>query len=110
MKRTNDCAENHCGCWFWFSMLALTLCSCSHEPAISKANVKLVGELKTAISAKRTDWLQAAARHVAEHRQHGQVSDKENSALELIIAAAQQDRWDDANADLTRLINAQRAP
>jgi hypothetical protein len=72
--------------------------------------VKLVGELKTAIGAKKTDWLEAAAKHLAEHRQQGQVSNEENEALESIVAAARQGHWDDASALLTRLINAQQGP
>jgi PBP1b-binding outer membrane lipoprotein LpoB len=88
----------------------LVIAGCSHEPAIGKENFKVIGELKTAIAAKRTDWLEAAAKHVDEHHQQGKLSDEENAVLQSMIAAARQKNWDDASAQLLRLINAQHGP
>jgi hypothetical protein len=81
---------------------------CTREPAISKGNVKLVEKLRAAVVAKRTDWLDAASKQIDASRQQSKLSDEEYSALVPIIADARQGHWEDANARLIRLINAQR--
>jgi hypothetical protein len=110
MKLTKNRDGNSYARWLWFSLMVLLLCSCQHEPAISKTNVKLIGELKTAIGAKRTDWLEQAAKNLEQHRQRGQVSDEENAVLQSIVSAARKGDWSNASAQLTQLINAQHAP
>ncbi|HTQ37500.1 MAG TPA: hypothetical protein VMJ32_00640 [Pirellulales bacterium] len=92
-------------CLAMFSMLG-----CNREPAISKADVKVVGELKTAIGAKKSDWLEAAGKNLDANRQQGKATDDEYAALESIVADARAGHWDEANSQLTRLITAQHAP
>ncbi len=82
----------------------------TNEPAIAKGNVKLIGKLKTAIGAKKIDWLNATAKQIDEAHQQGKLSEPEYAALKPIVAAAHQNQWDDANTLLTRLIDAQHGP
>jgi hypothetical protein len=88
----------------------LPLAGCNREPPIAKANVKIVSELKTAVAAKKTDWLEAAAKHIDEHRQKGQLSEGESAALKPVVELARGGKWDEANAKLKELIDGQRAP
>jgi hypothetical protein len=108
MNRSRNCG------WmglFFFSAALLVMIGCnSSEPMISKGNVKLIGKLKTAIGAKKTDWLEATAKQIDDAHQQGKVSDAEYAALEPIVVDARQAQWDDANAGLTRLIDAQHGP
>jgi hypothetical protein len=96
------CAQSIC-----LSVAVFVTTGCSSEPAISKGNVKLVEKLRAAVVAKKPDWLDAAAKQIDASRQQSKLSEAEYSALEPIIADARQGHWDDANARLTHLINAQ---
>jgi PBP1b-binding outer membrane lipoprotein LpoB len=92
----------------WMCVVFVFIVGCgSREPAISKGSVKLVEELKTAVAAKKTDWLEAAAKQIDDAHQKGKLSNDEYAALEPIVTDGRQKNWDDANAQMTRLINAQ---
>jgi len=90
----------------FLASLAIGGCG-SHEPALTKGSVKFVGELKTAVASKRTDWLESAAKHIEGAHQKGILSEDEYAALEPIVADGRQGHWDDANVQMTRLIKAQ---
>jgi hypothetical protein len=89
--------------------LALGLASCGGPPRMARENRRLVESLATAISARNPDWL---ARNVAEieaKRSAGALSDTEDKALGSIIATAQAGRWDEAQAAVLALRDAQSA-
>jgi hypothetical protein len=81
---------------------------CTREPAISKGNVKLVEKLRSAVVAKRTDWLDVASKQIDASRKQSKLSEAVYSALTPIVTDARQGHWEDANARLIRLINAQQ--
>jgi len=102
------CATSGRGFIFGACVLLMVMLGCgSREPAISKGNVILVEKLKTAVAAKKTNWLEAAAKQIDDAHQKGKLSDDEYLALEPIVVDGRQEHWDDANAGMTRLINAQ---
>jgi hypothetical protein len=72
-------------------------------------NHRLLASLQTAISARRTDWLEAAAKVVALRRASGQMSDEQASTLDAISAKAQQGDWQGAESEVVTLLKAQRA-
>jgi hypothetical protein len=100
--RQRRCAGAICVC-----LAALVATGCTSEPAISKGSVKLVEKLRAAVIAKKSDWLDVAAKQIDASRQQSKLTEAEYAALEPIIADARQGHWDDANARLTHLINAQ---
>ena len=87
--------------------LSLFVLGCSRPPAISKANVKLVEQLRTALAAKKSDWLDQAAKQVEEHRKAGTLSANESEAVQSIVRDAQRGRWDEANRRMEWLIRGQ---
>jgi hypothetical protein len=92
--------------WLFLTVPILVGCSGS-QPAIAKANVKLVEKLRAAVSAKNTDWLESTAKQIETARRQGKLSDEENAALEPIVADARGGQWEEANSRLKALINAQ---
>jgi PBP1b-binding outer membrane lipoprotein LpoB len=92
----------------WLAAIAIFALGCGKPPPISKANVKLVEQLRTAVAAKRTDWLNLAAKQVDEHRQSGALSGAESEAVQAIINEARQGHWDEANRRMLWLIHGQQ--
>jgi len=92
----------------WLAAMSLFVSSCGKPPQISKANVKLVEQLRTAVAAKRTDWLDLASKHVEEHRQSGALSGAESEAVQAIVNDARQGHWDESNRKMSRLIQGQQ--
>jgi hypothetical protein len=94
------------GVWLMLAWPIIVGCS-SNEPAIAKANVKLIEKLRAAVTAKNADWLATTAKQMQLARQQRKLSDEENAALEPIVADARLGQWDAANTRLQALINAQ---
>ena len=87
--------------------LSLLVLGCARPPAISKPNVKLIEQLRTAVAAKKTDWLDRVSKQVEEHRKAGTLSGAESEAVKSVVDEAQQDHWDEANRRLLWLIRGQ---
>ncbi len=97
-----------CGYWGAFSIvIGLVIAGCSREPQIAKTNVRLIEELRTAIGAKRTDWLKSTEQQIESARKAGKLSDGEYAAIEPIVADGNQSRWNEANDRLAKLIHGQ---
>jgi hypothetical protein len=94
------------GIWLFLPALMLVGCGTS-QPAIAKANVKLVEKLHAAVVNKNADWLQTTSKQIEAARRQGKLSDQEFAALDPIVADGRQGNWDDANARLQALITAQ---
>ena len=94
---------------FWqIVLLVAVIGGCSAQPQISKANVKLVAKLRTAVAAKKPDWLNSAAKQIDEQHRDGKLSEDEYKALEPIVSDARQGHWSEANDQMARLIDGQR--
>jgi hypothetical protein len=92
----------------WLAAAALLALGCGKPPHISKPNVKLVEQLRTAVAAKRTDWLDLAAKQADQHRGSGALSGAESEAVEAIVNEARQGHWDESNRKMSWLIRGQQ--
>ena len=90
-------------------ILAAAGCGEPRVAHIRSRNHRLLQALRTAVSAKRADWLEQNAQLIEERHATGEMTDEEFDALNPIVAQARQGMWAQAESDLTRLIKAQRA-
>src|SRR5262249_20361692 len=77
-------------------------------PAISKPKDKPIEQLRRAVAAKKTDWLDLAAKQAQQHRQAGLLSSTEAAAVQSIVDEAQHGRWDEANRQILWLVRGQQ--
>ena len=93
------------------SAIALvSLAGCARPPQLSPKNIRLAESLRTAISAKRTDWLDMNAKAIDDRHKQGELSDVEYLALQSILETARQGDWATAQTQIIRLEKAQRPP
>lgn len=88
--------------------MLLSLVGCGGPPHVSKANVKLIEQLRTAVAAKKSDWLAQAEKQIEEHRRAGTLSGPESEAVQSIIDEARQGHWDEANRRMQWLVHGQQ--
>lgn len=84
------------GSWWWF-----------RPPAIGYANLKYVQLLHTAVSSRNPEWVSGVRRALEHRKSHGEISEAEFQALSGIVAVAEAQRWDEAEAECIRLEKAQ---
>jgi hypothetical protein len=90
---------------------AIVLCftlGCGRTPQIPKSDYQLVSQLRTAVAAKKNDWLDEVAKKLDERNRSGSTAKEEQAALESIVALARQGNWDEANRKLLDLVNSQK--
>ncbi|MBX3415730.1 MAG: hypothetical protein KF708_23805 [Pirellulales bacterium] len=88
------------------AVAGLGLAGCG-QPTVAPNNLRLTTTLRTAISARNTDWLEKNAQLVAERHAAGEMSDEARAAFEAIIAEARSGDWESAERDVVRLQAAQ---
>ena len=59
---------------------------CGGPPQVPRYSRKLIESLRTAVSAHRTDWLEANAKLVEQQFSQGKLSDEQHEAFQSIIA------------------------
>ncbi len=91
----------------WLLIAALILAGCSKLPQIPPDSRQLIGSLRTAVSAKRKDWLETNAKLVEEKHSQNKLTDEQYQELEAIIALAREDKWADAEKEAIRLAEVQ---
>jgi hypothetical protein len=89
--------------------ILLLLSGCGGQPQAGPGNARLVESLRTAISTRRTDWLEDNAKAVASRHESGQLADESYEALQAIIDQARAGNWDGAESAVLKLAKAQRA-
>ncbi|HUY36112.1 MAG TPA: hypothetical protein VMV69_25460 [Pirellulales bacterium] len=87
---------------------ALLITGCAKPPQVSPGNRRLVDGLRTATSSKQATWLEDCAKRLEDGRQKGTVSDVEYQEFLAIIALARDGKWEQAEAETTRLGKAQK--
>lgn len=104
------CGRSRCqGARYTFLALGLLLLSgCGGQPQVAPANRHLLESLRTAVSAQRSDWLEANAKLLDEQHAAGKLGDTEFTTLQAIIAEAREGRWAEADARVTKLAAGQR--
>ena len=73
--------------------LMLSLSIGCDRPAASPQNRELITSLRTAVSARKTEWLEQNVKIIEERRAAGQVSDEEYEEFQIIIAKARAGNW-----------------
>jgi len=92
----------------WLLMGLSLAVGCGGPPQVGVSNYRLVGGLRTAISARRTDWLEDAAKVAAARRASGELTDEQFAALDAIIAQARGGQWETAQTEVIRLQKSQQ--
>ena len=90
-----------------FMGLILLIAGCGGQQ-FSPAGRELMPPLQTAISAKKTDWLDAAEKKLVDRHAAGDVSDSEFRKLSGIVKQARSGDWRGAHHQLSDLEDAQR--
>ncbi len=88
-------------------LATLAFSGCSQPPQIPSDSRQLIGSLRTAVSAKRKDWLETNAKLVEQKHSQNKLTDEQYQELEAIIALGREDKWADAEKEALRLAEAQ---
>ena len=88
-------------------LLVATLSGCGY-PAAEPVNMELITSLRTALSARNTEWLQANDALVEQRRSSGQMRDDEYEAFKDIIQQAREGQWVEAERASIEFQRAQR--
>lgn len=96
----------------WMPLFAAGLAAlaggCGSHPQMAPQNRRLVESLRTAVSARRADWLEMNVQLIESRRGEGSLSDEEYRALQRIVKLAQQGQWKEADDLAFALHEAQR--
>jgi hypothetical protein len=92
----------------WLLLAALTFAGCSKPPQIPADSRKLIGSLRTAVSAQRTDWLETNAELVEQKHAQNKLTDEQYQELAAIISLGREGKWADAERETLRLAEAQQ--
>ncbi len=95
-------------CRFLF-LVALWVAGCGGPPQIPKESRRLIESLRTAVSAERTDWLDANEKLIEKQFSQGKLTEEQHAAFAAIIAKARAGKWSDAEIETVRLGKAQMA-
>jgi hypothetical protein len=110
-SRSKHAANRSAPPWTWqVSLLAAIALAvgCGGPPQVGTNNYRLIAGLRTAISSRRADWLEAAAKQAAERHAAGDLNDEQFAEFEAIIAQARGGQWQDAENEVIRLGKAQK--
>ncbi len=84
------------------------IAGCSKPPQMPKSSWKFVGSLRTAVAAKKTDWLEENAKLIDEQRKKNELSDEQYAEFQSIIVPARDGDWETAEKEAIRLEKAQK--
>ena len=77
-------------------------------PQVAPQNQRLIASLRTAISARNSQWLEKNAEVLEERCAEGKVSDAELEAFQAIINKARAGQWEEAEREVLAFQKAQR--
>jgi hypothetical protein len=95
-------------CIAWLLAGCAAVLGCGRPPQIGRGNYRLVESLRTAISARRIDWLDVNAKLIAQRHTAGEMNDEQFDAFETIIQKARDGNWDEAESDAIWLAKGQQ--
>ncbi len=87
----------------------IVVCGCGGPPQVGADNYRLIDSLRTAVSARRSDWVEDNANLIAQRHAAGTMSDETWATFQAIVDLARGGNWADAQSDVLRLAKAQRA-
>lgn len=71
-------------------------------------NQRLTSSLRTAVSARNTQWLEQNVTVIEQRRREGQLTDEEYEALTPVVALARAGKWQEAEEAVVELQKSQR--
>ena len=77
-------------------------------PQVAPQNQRLIASLRTAISARNSEWLEKNAEVLEQRRADGKVSDAELEAFQAIIDKARAGQWEKAEREVLAFQKAQQ--
>jgi hypothetical protein len=80
-------------------LLSLLAVGCSRAPVVQYHNLKLVSSLRTALSARNTEWLDGTGDAVEARRSAGEMDEAECAHFNALIEAARRGEWQQAERD-----------
>lgn len=94
----------------WFAVaVCACICGCGQGPQFQPQNRPLLSSLRTAVSAKQSDWLQQNVDKIQAGVQAGTISKFEADTLQPVIDLAKKGEWAEANRLIFEIESAQRA-
>lgn len=92
----------------WLVMILAALVGCGGPPQVGAGNYRLIESLRTAISARQSEWLEENAKLASQRKATGELNDEQYAAFESIITQARDGNWADAESEVIRFAKAQR--
>jgi hypothetical protein len=92
----------------WLLAGCAVVLGCGRAPQVGPGNYRLVESLRTAISARRVDWLDINAKLIAQRHKAGEMNDEQFDAFEAIIKKARDGNWEEAESDAIWLAKGQQ--
>ncbi len=94
-----------------FSLATALWCGgCGSSPQYSGKDIRLLEALRTAVSARKPEWLEASAKQIDKAHQQGSITDEGFEALQPAITEARAGDWKQAEKRIIQLEKAQRPP
>jgi hypothetical protein len=75
---------------------------------VEAANRELISSLRTALSARNTDWLEDNWKLIEKARAAGSMGDAEFARFQEIVDTARQGEWADAEEEVVKLAKGQK--
>jgi hypothetical protein len=91
--------------WLLMGLAALTGCG---RPQVGANNYRLIESMRTAISARRADWLDENVKLISQRHASGEMNDEQFGAFESILALVRGGDWAGAESEVIRLAKAQQ--
>ena len=108
-ERQSVASSNFTRWWMALSSLILmALCAGCGPPQVSYENLELTSSLRTALSARNSEWLDENVRSIEERRAAGKMGDAEHEAFQSIVSQAKAGDWEAAEREVVELQKAQR--
>jgi hypothetical protein len=95
----------------WLALPTALWCGgCGQSPQFAAKDLRLLEALRTAVSARKSEWLEASAKQIDKAHQQGTISDEGFEALQSSITEARAGDWKHAETQIIQLEKAQRPP
>lgn len=88
-------------------LLLLLVTGCGY-PVAEPGNMRLISTLRTALSARNEQWLQANEDLINTRHEQGEMRDEEYEAFQSIIQQAREGDWASAEREAVKFQRAQR--
>jgi len=89
-------------------VVGLSLAGCGRQPQVKPMNRRLIESLRTALSARNTEWLDANWKLIEKARTDGSMDDAEFARFKEIVDIARSGEWAEAEEQVVKLAKGQK--